>query len=392
VLLISLFLFFDCTENPTQSTISDTNPFNAVEREIIQSENSFELKLFRKINESTPDSNVFISPLSIYMALGLAYNGAEGVTREAIASALDITGFSQMDINQAYKRILSLLAEADLSVQFTLANSLWYHKGLPVENDYIDMMKEFFDAKVAQLDFNDAGSGDSINNWIADKTNGTIKKIVQKTLPDDVMLLLLNAIYFKAIWTDVFDTNHTGEYYFKKYDGSFIPWALMTKKDTVKYFETDLFCAADLPYGDNGCFSMTLFVPKNDIPVETLISEMNFSNWKSWISSFKFDLCIIYLPRFTLSYEIGLKKVLTDLGMGNVFLQEADFTGISKESGKDLYVSNAKHKTYIEVNEDGTEATGATVVLLTIGDNTTKYKQVICNRPFVFVSEKIPHR
>jgi serine protease inhibitor len=372
-----------CSNNPTATDRVVSRELTASEKLLVESDNEFGLKLFKEIVNEEQDENIFISPLSVSMALGMTYNGAAGTTREAMQKTLELSGLSIEEVNKSYKSLLELLSRLDPKVRFQIANSIWYRKGMSFEKDFIELNKTYFDALVSELDFADPKAAETINGWVDENTNGKITQIVDPPIDPLMVMFLINAIYFKGAWTHEFDKELTRDADFFLPDESRKPCKLMTREGEFRYFENSDFQAVDLPYGD-GDFSMIVFLPRRSTDIDSLIAEFSQENWNGWISSFSERKGILALPRFTLKYELKLNHVLNTLGMGIAFRPfEADFGNMCK-TRKDLYISEVKHKTFVEVNEEGTEAAAVTSVgvAVTSVDPTLFWMRV--DRPFIF--------
>jgi len=383
--IFTCFLFTQCVNNPTLPDSRDPSQLTFAERGLVGSDNKFGFKLFKEISREEQNENIFISPLSVAMALGMTYNGADGSTQEAMQETLELSGLTLQEVNESYKSLIELLTNLDPKVKFQIANSIWYREIFPIEDEFIDINKTYFDAEVSGLDFSAPNASNIINGWVDEKTNGKIKKIVDDPINPLTMMFLINAIYFKGIWTYEFDENQTIDDMFTLPDSSKKPCKMMTQEGEFQYFENDAFQAIDLPYGD-GDFRMTIFLPRIEKDVNSLIGEINQANWNRWISSFHKQELTLQLPKFTLEYEVKLNDVLKALGMEIAFDSNlANFTKMYKkeEVGANLYISNVKHKTFVKVNEEGTEAAAVTSVEMTLKAVPFKILMRI-DRPFIF--------
>jgi len=372
-----------CSNNPTATDRVVSRELTAGEKLLVESDNEFGLKLFKEIVKEERDENIFISPLSVSMALGMTYNGAAGTTREAMQKTLELSGLTIEEVNKSYKSLLELLSRLDPKVRFQIANSIWYRKGMSFEKDFIELNKTYFDALVSELDFADPKAAETINGWVDENTNGKITRIVEPPITPLMVMFLINAIYFKGTWTNEFSKELTEDADFFAPDGSRRPCKLMNREDEFRYFENSDFQAIDLPYGD-GDFSMVVFLPRRSADLDSLIAEFSQENWDKWMSSFSERKGTLQLPKFTLRYELELNDVLKSLGLSIAFQPfVADFSNMCK-TRKDLYISEVKHKTFVEVNEEGTEAAAVTSVgiALTSVDPTVFWMRV--DRPFVF--------
>ncbi len=351
---------------------------------IVTADNAFSFELVKKINavEQGNEDNFFISPLSVAYALGMAYNGADGSTKTQMEDVLHKSGLSLLEINQSYKELMQYLVTNDPAVLLTIANSIWYRDNFLVEQSFLDINSNYFNALINPLNFDDPASKDIINAWVAAQTNNKIQTIINNINPQDVMYII-NAIYFKASWKYEFDPASTIQYPFSLADGSVKNVETMMNGEGYYYCKNSLFEAIELPYGKED-FSMLVFVPVNGNTVNDIIDELNPVNWSNWLSSFQFaEQANVFLPKFKYEYEKSLNQILCDLGMPVAFDSfNANFSKINPNA--QLYISDVLHKTYVDVNEEGTEA--AAVTSISIG--TTSVPQNImffANKPFLYV-------
>ncbi len=380
IILATALLFFKCKDQLVSPNGFHTPPINASEKSIASSSGIFGLKLFKEINDRERDKNIFISPLSVSMALGMALNGANGITYDSMRTALELNGLTQKEINEAYKNLINTLTGFDPKVAFSIANSIWYKNTMSFEQEFINTDKIYFNAEVSGLDFEDPASIDIINNWVNENTKGKITKIVDN-IPPEAVMYLINAIYFKGDWKYQFDKDYTKDDFFTTGNGSKISCKMMEQGNDFNYYSNDLFQAVELPYGDSS-FSMIIFLPKQDI--NDLINQFNETNWNAWLESFKIKEGNIWLPKFELKYDLELNDVLKAIGMGIAFSEIADFTKIY--SPGNLFISKVKHKTYVKVDEEGTEAAAATSVEISLTSSVGSSKFYMrMDKPFLFV-------
>ena len=381
IVTITCMAFMLCSDSSINPDVGIIRDLTSSEVKLKESSNQFGIKLFRKIVENEQNKNIFISPLSVSMALGMTYNGADSTTLEAMHETLEYGDLSIDEVNESYQSLIKLLTELDPKVIFEIANSIWYREGVSVENDFLNINQTYFNAVVRALDFSSDDAADIINAWVDENTNGKIDKIVDSPINPLTVMFLINAIYFKGTWTYEFDEENTRDDTFFLPDGSEKECKMMSHQCDHNYFENELFQAIDLPYGDAG-FSMTILLPKPGINIDSLIAQFSNDSWNSWISSFSAQEVNLYLPKFKMEYKISLKNVLCALGMSIAFdPYQADFTKINTNGN--LYISNVKHKTFVKVNEEGTEAAAVTsveITLTSIGSSITMH----INRPFVF--------
>ncbi len=373
-------LFVACELDNEAENRPPPRDLTATEKALVSSDNTFGLNVFKALSNADPDSNLFISPLSISMALGMTLNGAADSTYEAMKNTLELAGLTETEINESYQSLIALLVDLDPEVAFKIANSIWYREGLPVYEEFIQTNKTYFDAEVAALDFNDPKAVDRINDWVSENTNELIKKIIEE-IPDEIIMYLINAIYFKGNWRFEFDPEETLEGTFYNDNGSESRLPMMNQSDlNVPLLSNSETTIIDLPYGDS-LFTMTIFLPADDIDQFVAdLSTQKLSEWYGQIYSTKFSLT---MPRFELEYEKKLNGILSSLGMEVAFDKwSADFSRIMPiNSGMNLYISEVKHKTYIKVDEEGTEAAAVTSVGIGV---TSMPPSIIIDRPFVF--------
>jgi serine protease inhibitor len=363
---------------PQQSTPAQVSP------ELASASARFGFKLYSQVLKQDAGANLFISPASVGLCLAMAYNGAQGDTRQAMARALEVQGMSLEELNRAYSQLKAALASADPKVQLEVANSLWGRQGVSFRQDFIQRNKQFFGAEVTALNFGDPGAPAKINSWVSDKTHGKITEIVDSISPDSI-LFLINAIYFKGQWSKQFDPAKTKEESFNTAGGAAKRLPMMTQSGKYQYLESPEFQAVSLPYG-GGRVSMYVFLPAEGKTLNNLHRELTAANWEKWMGEFAENEGSISLPRFKLEYEITLNDALKALGMGPAFeAGQADFSGMV-EGGTRVYISKVKHKTFAEVNEEGTEAAAVTSTEMraTSAMRPRQPFRMVVDRPFFF--------
>jgi serine protease inhibitor len=350
--------------------------------ELIDGSNQFGFNLFREVLKDEEDGeNVFISPLSVHLALSMTWNGAAGTTREQMMDVLNYPGYDDETINRSIKKLIDDLLSVDSKVETGIANSIWYRDGFNVRPEFLDVNRRYFDAMVSALDFNDPASLEIINSWVKGKTKGKIEEIIDQIDPADVMYLT-NAIYFKGIWSKEFIPEETKKLPFNLLTGNKVDVMTMVTEGDFGYAHMDGYQVAELPYGQ-GNYSMIVFLPDTDIGIDRMVEKLGPVEWKSLSSSLTTQNVNIRLPKFTFEFELDLASALMRLGMVDAF-GPADFTGISKSGG--LFIDRVVHKTFVDVNEEGTEAAAVTAVVIQLSYNPDWPKTVYfhVNRPFLF--------
>ncbi|NES94412.1 MAG: serpin family protein [Desertifilum sp. SIO1I2] len=364
---------------PIYSQQTPMNSIPTVDERLVTANTQFGFNLFSQLSQQEGSKNIFISPSSIAIALSMAYNGATGDTQQAMAQALEIQGLSLSEVNQAYADFKTVIEKADPQVQLQIANSLWARQGITFNPQFLQNNRQFYRAQVTDLDFQDPAATRTINNWVKENTNGKINQILDRLRPDDV-LFLINAIYFKGNWTTQFNKAQTTNqpFYVSNTQTQTVP--LMSQRGNYRYLETNDFQAISLPYS-NGRWSLYVFLPKPDRNLTQFQQQLNAENWNTWMDQFRRREGLIKLPRFKMEYSTNLEQTLSALGMGVAFSRQAEFTQMTTEP---VYIDQVKHKTFVEVNEEGTEAAAVT----SIGIRTTSAQmptapfQMVVDRPF----------
>ncbi|MEH1779896.1 MAG: serpin family protein [Nostoc sp.] len=352
-----------------------------IDTKIVEPSNKFGFRLFSELlKNDRGGNNIFISPSSVAIALAMTYNGASGSTQQAMAKTLELQGMNLPEINSSYAAALKqLLDNSDAKVQLKIANSLWANQDVSFAPDFLKRTQEFYQAKVSNLNFKDAAASNIINNWVKENTNGKINKIVEKIEPNQV-LFLINAIYFKGNWSNEFDKKETAQYPFYITSGRRKQHPMMSQKGDYRYYESEQFQAISLPYGKDGKFSFYIFLPKQNSNLKTFYENLNIENWEKWMTQFNKQKGFIRLPRFKTDYEVTLNDALKSLGMEEAFSNKANFSGM----GKNFAISQVKHKTFVEVNEEGTEAAAATsvgIVATSLRQEPEPFRMIV-DRPF----------
>jgi serpin B len=386
ILLALAFVLTSISSCQKNDVIPDENKIiNLDEKsaQLVEADNAFGLELFQTIREESDEENLMISPLSVSVALAMAYNGANGATKTEMENVLKLNGLTVEEINASYKMLINALQSLDEEVVFEIANAVFYADGFSVKQGFLDVNRQIYDAEVEALNFQDPASVGIINGWVAEKTHDKIEKIIEQLNPLDRMVLL-NAVYFYGTWTNEFDEEGTHNLPFNKTDGTSIEVPMMSKLEKLPYTSNNLFKAIKMPYG-NGQYNMAVLLPVGGNNSQDIIDGFSSSNWKNWMENFEIaDRVQITMPRFKYAFETSLNQVLETLGMEKAFLPNmADFSGISDE---DLYISEAIHKSYIDVNETGTEAaavTGLVFATTSIGNEPPTVPFYV-DRPFVY--------
>lgn len=381
VILIGITIFQSCS---TTDEIP-MEPFESVAKgsQIVSANNQFALSLFKEIAQTETEDNFMISPVSASLALGMVYNGAAGETQKAFSTMFNYGNITLEETNLVNQKIIENLTMASPGTNFEIANSIWVRNTFPVKQPFLETNKTYYAAEVQNKDFNDPKTLETINHWVSNKTNGKIPKILEE-ISSDAVLYAINALYFKSDWKYRFKSEDTKSLPFKLNDGSVKQVEMMSMEQDLNYFSNAVFSSVELPY-KNDTYIMTLALPHTDKTTGDIISIMTNENWMEWKHNYTIQGIKITMPKFTFSYEKEFNEALTNLGLGIAFTDNANFDGISDMPTK---ISFVLQKTFIDVNEKGTEAAAVTVVGIEL-TSATMPKQFLLDRPFVFaITEK----
>ncbi len=366
-------------ETPAAPTPLEALPreLSVAEQEVIAASNEFAFDLFRESDRRFGEDNIFLSPVSASMALGMTMNGARGETLAEMRSMLGFGELELQQINASYRDLIALLLDLDPGVDLRIANSVWYRNTFPFDQSFLDLVSEYFSAEVRGIEMVPADR-ETINGWVDDATAGKIPTIVDEISPLH-MMFLINALYFKGSWAQQFDPASTRDAPFHLADGGTVPVKMMHGSIPFGYRPMNGYEVIDLPYG-NGAFSMTILLPHEADGVDALAASLDQAEWQAATANLGRREMDIDLPRFRIEYQQELKETLEALGMKAAF-GAADFTGMSSTRGQELFVSRVVQKSFVDVNEEGTEAAAATSVEVEV---VSMPPTVRVDRPFVF--------
>jgi serine protease inhibitor len=326
---------------------------------LAQAQTGFGLRFFQEILEENPGKNTLVSPYSAFAALGMLYNGAAGTTKEGMEKTLSLGAMETSQVNQDNLALLTDLQNGDPKTELDIANSLWGNQAYPIKPAFIQVDQDFYHAEVNQLDFSKPGASDKVNQWVSDKTKGKIPTIIGPLGKADV-LVLVNAVYFKGTWVSQFKKEKTGPDAFHLTDGTAQDKPFMHQTLETLYLATEDFQAVRLPYG-NGRLGLWVFLPSEKSSLSDFCSTLTPENWDDWMKSSAPARVALSLPKFKIEFQTSMIPSLAGMGMSLAFdKHQADFSGI----GNNLHVSEAIQKTYMLVDEEGTEAAAATAIRL----------------------------
>ncbi len=353
---------------------------------LVQATGEFGFSLFSRLHAEAGSKNLFMSPLSIQMALIMTYAGARGTTAQAMDSTLRLDGMNPVTAAQTARAYLDDVAANAGGVRFSIANSIWHRPSLTCLPGFLQLARDTMQAGVHKLDFGRPDAADRINDWIADKTDNMIKKVLDR-IPEDAMMYLVNAIFFHGTWATAFDSDQTKNEAFNKDNGSSQPVPMMRQSGKYRYHADARGAAVELPYGD-GRFAMLAILPAQRGNMRDYLGSLDWAELSRIRQSLRHREGEVRIPRFNLSWGVkDLVDQLKAMGMGLAFSDAADFSGITGK--RDLTIDKVLHKAVIEVDEKGTKAAAVTVVGMKATSSMHMDREIpfrfVADRPFVFV-------
>ena len=376
-----IFCNYACNKEDAPKDVKPAEPIvlTVKQAEKVDADNRFALEIFREVSTQN-GSNTFFSPLSLNMALGMLYNGASGETRTEMAEVLGMADFTDSEINEYYQKMSQALLKIDPLTDISIANSIWYREGFLVKQPFIDVNQKYFDAVVKSLDFSKSDAANIINKWCADKTKNRIKEIVGNPISSDIKMFLINALYFKGKWEHQFKKENTKQDDFTKTDNQKKRVNMMEQSTDLPYYADQYLQCVEMPYG-NKAFSMVAILPANDMNVDELIEYLDNTEWNNIVNNLRQKEVWLKLPRFKIECDIPLVETVKNTGMKLIF--NGGFANISDIA---LAVSEIKQKTFVEVNEEGTEAAAVTVIsMVDMAPFPSERVQFFANRPFLYL-------
>lgn len=385
---VCLILCFtlSCRKDGPIAPATDT-PLNlpAGNAAITASANRFAIDIFQQVLQTgQAGTNILVSPLSIDLALDMAYNGAAGTTAGAMAKALQLNGAPLGELNSVNQALLQQLPKEDSRVQLSLANSIWYRQtGPQPATAFIDSVTENYLGTAQALDFSNPSSVNTINNWVAKNTNNKIPAIIQDLDAADIMVLV-NAIYFNGAWMNAFKTSATANAPFYLAGGGTVSVPFMNEKADIRMSQTSTLTVAELPYGTGQAFDMYLLIPADETrPVNEFASSLNAATLDTAMANLDSVNVQLTIPKWEYGFSVqNLTPQLAQLGMGIAFSDSADFSNMYPTA--QAHISQVIHKAYIQVSEQGTQAAAATAVV--VGTSALPPAPVIrADHPFVYL-------
>jgi serine protease inhibitor len=354
------------------------------QQQLVSANTGFGFRLLKELAGAKAGDNLFISPYSISCVLQMISNGARGNTQEELREVLGITGLTTATMNVAYESLSQSISSTQSNALLNIANAVWYRTGAPLNSEFSSVNEKFYQASLAPLDFSDPHSAELMNDWASKNTHGKIRTIIQSPIPADTAIVLANAIYFKGTWLNQFDPKQTKPRAFHLANGSERQVPMMEQTRAFRYQAGSGFQALQLFYSGNR-LEMQILLPDPNSSLEALLGQLDAKTWQNAVlPGFRENRGTLVLPRFKLRYGAELKNPLAALGLKSASSRGADFSGMSPSR---LFLSQIKHQSFVEVNEEGTEAAAATTGVMALASirNQPQPFQMIVDRPFLFV-------
>ncbi|HLH54234.1 MAG TPA: serpin family protein [Verrucomicrobiae bacterium] len=351
---------------------------------LVQADSDFSFRLLKELSNEAPSANVFVSPFSISSVLQMMALGARGQTRDELQRVLGTTGLAETDLNRQYQLLGQAISSSQSNEVLVLANALWYRAGAQLLPEFERANRDFYRATIGPLNFSDPSSARLMNQWAADNTHGKIPVIIQPPIPGDTAMILANAIYYKGTWQNPFDPKQTKPRGFTMRVGGTKQVPMMQQTRSFEYQETPAFQAVQLSYTGNH-LQMEVLLPGTNSSLQELVLSLSAQSWHNTIlPGFKSNRGTLIIPRFGLRYGANLKQPLNRLGLKEALTPEADFSGMSSSR---LFISQVRHQSFVDVNEQGTEAAAVTTGVMALASfrNQPPPFQMIVDRPFLFL-------
>lgn len=353
------------------------------EHKVTDASNQFGFRLLQKIPASS-EVNLFFSPYSVSTALAMAYVGARADTQQELHESLGYSsvGLTPDHVPTAHAQHTHVL-RAPSNSTLRVANAAVLQERYNVLTEYLDLLTQSFAAEVSKANLADEQSRKNINTWVKNSTGGKIEDLLTEPLPPNTKMVLLNAIYFKGLWDTPFDASFTSSAPF--YNGGTEEVTVDMMRNEVRvpyaYHEATDADVADLPYAGLD-YSMTIVLPRDHSGAEALRQRLSWPVFQNMLSHLQQQRLTLALPRFKLEGAYKLKQPISQLGAKKMFDErQADLSGIT--GSRDLFVHDVIHKAVVEVNEEGSEAAGASGVVFVTKSLSTSTRFIV-DHPFLF--------
>lgn len=373
--------------NPNEFTIPLADDSNSTAESIsslVDSINDFSFNFYKEI-QSNEKGNIFFSPYSIFVAFSMAYEGARGNTAIEMQNVLNFLQNDSATLG-SFGRIYNLLNQNQESYTISTANAFWANKDYSFLKSYLNLLINFYMAEANELDFSkNVDAANIINSWIEEKTHNKIKDMIEANMLSDLTkLVLTNAIYFKGLWAKPFNPENTYETEFNLNSGQKIDIDMMRSdrdSSNFNYTENNDLQILKLYYNANN-LSMIIILPKeNNISIaESFINSNNLTNLNN---DFNETEVSVQIPKFKFENKYDLINTMVNMGIRDAFSPGiADFSGM--DGTYNLFIGKALHQSFIEVNEEGTEAAAATSIMMEL-TAMPDLKYFIADHPFIFL-------
>jgi len=362
------------TENTSQETGQST--------ELAKSLSTFSLRISQHSASASSSGNMLLSPLSAYFALAMVRNGANGATADEMSKTLGMENLTRNDLNAGIRMWLTSLSDSEGKAKLSIANSIWYDEGFSAKQDFLQTNADHFLADIRTLDFSIASAPDVLNGWVKDKTDGKIESIVDEIGPD-VVMYLINTVWFKADWADPFKSGSTLPAVFHSPSGD-IQVPSMHKTALMTSLQGSFGDGILLPYTDPR-FVFAAILPADGKTPRDLLASMQADDLAVWMAAGTEEQISLQIPKFETEFETELSPVLKEMGMPTAFdAQSADFKAMGSSPHGNVFISAVKQKTYCRVDEKGTEAAAATSVEMSTTSMPVNQKELVFDKPFLY--------
>ena len=375
--------------SPSQPTAQQTSKLSAEVEAVVNGNNAFALDLYRQLRDR--EGNLFFSPYSTSTALAMTYVGAKGQTATEMSKVLHFS-LEPESLHPAFASLLGMLNTKDKQgFQLNTANRLWGQQEYNFLKPFKQVTQDYYGAALEEVDFINATEETrrTINKWVEQQTQEKIQNLIAPDILNSLTrIVLTNAIYFKGTWVNQFDPAKTKNQPFTIAPGQQVDVPMMSQQASVGYAEFGNLQVLELPYS-GGETSMVILLPKNVDGLVALEQQLTQENLRNWLSAIQYEFAgcpgSIQLPKFRVNSQFEFKQVLSKMGMGSAFNDSADFSGMNGR--KDLILTHVIHKTFVDVNELGTEATASTEAT---GVSRCGGESFNADRPFIFLIRHIP--
>jgi len=392
LIIFALFAAVSLNAQSPQNTVKESNALSENQAEVlVLASNSLGFQLYQEIKNG--EDNVVFSPYSLSIGLGMVYAGADGSTQSQMARVLKFPLRTE-SIGHSFNLLTKALSKdsrrGNDELTLNIANSLWIQRGQPLLPLFSKSIVDDYRGLLKSVDFiaHAEEVRQEINTWIKDRTQGKIPQLFNRgEIPNITRMLLISTIYMKGKWLQPFNENFTQQTPFFPKESKSMTVPMMTVTGTFSYLKGTDFTLVELPYDSRNAeglnVAMYIFLPKETYGLSDFENEIDEQKLRGWLNGMSPTRLIISLPRFKIVSAFAFDELLAKLGMTAPFSDNADFSKI--DGFQDLKLSRIVQKTYIMVNEKGTEAAAATGIIgVTKSVESGKSEIFLANHPFMF--------